>query len=119
MSNDHPPRAILEAAIAMAGGPEFWSNTSPEIRNQYIAMAKAAAPALMGGGAIPWPDVQWTLEFVLKQNRGMLTSRKPDDVAVTLLAMKLVEHMRGSGYTVFLGPGAQPHGGNFRGSPSE
>ncbi|WP_353861293.1 hypothetical protein [Azospirillum formosense] len=103
MSTDHPPRAIWDAAVAMAGGPELWNGLGPEIRNQYIAMAEAAAPALMGGGAIPWPDVQRTVEFVLSQNRGMQTAKKPDDVAVTMLAMKLVEHMRGSGYTVFAG----------------
>ncbi|WP_129557208.1 hypothetical protein [Azospirillum baldaniorum] len=102
MSIDHPPRAIWDAAVAMAGGQELWNGLGPEMKRQYIGWAELAAPALMGGGAIPWGDVQRTVEFVLSQNRGMQTSRKPDDVAVTMLAMKLVEHMRGSGYTVFL-----------------
>lgn len=103
MSHDHPPRAIWDAAVAMAGGPEPWNSLGPEMKRQHIAMAEAAAPALMGGGAIPWADLQRTVEFVLSQNRGMQTSRKPDDVAVRLLAMKLTQHMRQSGYTVFLG----------------
>lgn len=104
MSPDHPPRAIWDAAVAMAGGPAAWAATGPAIRDQYVAMAERAAPALMGGGALPWPDVQQAVEFVLSQNRGMQTSRKPDDVAVTLLAMKLVEHFQRCGYTVFAGP---------------
>lgn len=106
---DHPPRAIYDAAVAMAGGLEFWNGTSPEIRNQYIGFAERAAPALMGGGALQWGEVQRTVEFVLSQNRGMMASRKPDDVAVTLLASKMVEHMQRSGYTVFACSPAELH----------
>ena len=113
MSTKIAPRAIYNAAVAMAGGADAWNGMSPGIKEQYIALAELAAPALMGGGALVWDDVEHSVAYVLGQNRSLQTTRKPDELAIQALAMKVVQHFQRCGYTVFRGPPVQPHGGNF------
>ena len=112
---DTTPRAIHNAAVAMAGGADAWNSMSTGIREQYIALAELAAPALMGGGALAWDDVEHSVTYVLAQHRSYQTTKKPDELAIQALAMKVVQHFQRCGYTVFRGPPTQPHGGNFPG----
>ena len=115
---DTTPRAIHNAAVAMAGGPDVWAGMDRPIQGQYIALAEMAAPALIGGGPVPWDSVALNLRVALGDCRGMLTQRKAEGTGLDLITKKLVESLARCGYTVIAGPPAQPHGGNFRGHRS-
>ncbi|WP_246472521.1 hypothetical protein [Azospirillum tabaci] len=107
MSHDYPPRAIHEAAIAMAGGPELWKQMGPEIQGQYIGWAERAAPALMGGGAVPWSELAIPVRLALSDCRGSLTQKKAEGAALDIITNKVLERLERCGYTVFAGRPAE------------
>ncbi len=107
------PPAILNAAIAMAGGPEFWNSMGPEIRAQYVGWAETAAPILLGGGPVSWTIVELTIRTALAGCRGILTERKADSVTLDRVARRLVDQLQLCRYTVLAGPPTPGHKTQF------
>ena len=91
----------------MAGGPEAWAATGPAIRDQYVAMAERAAPALMGGGAVPWRELAIPVRLALSDCRGSLTQKKAEGAALDIITNKVLERLERCGYTVFAGGAAE------------
>lgn len=99
---------LRHVAAALAGGPEAYDDSGPEIRDQYDRLAERAIHACRTmhlrpsrvGEPVPEDNVRLAVAMSVSAHRGKLTIRKADDGAVRSIAASILEQARLSGWTI-------------------